>query len=415
MNFLVPWIVTLTLFHSEKQYKRRLSKWSLDKNVKIEEMRAIILAHDHRKQQGKESDFYVRRRRVYHHKLARCRRLLADERRPHGYNQIVVDNIFRQILAGDKCSRDIRCFTPASDDPNLEKRSVTLEDDPETHKLGFTSASDSLSREEAFSRERDGWICPNPSCTEEAFDRFGDLEVHFADHNRSPESRAKDSHPAPSMMKQITGWEPSNGSSGLLQEVQQPWNPFDKETQWAQWITDVSTWRPQYPVNDCSLPLDPLLCQADNDTVSSPLITMEDLMAEAAELFKDCPNTNLVNSETLEEPSASAVESSSCNDHPPTANAESPEHPIVQNDECKLKTTPRPRLQYVCERTNPSSGEICKAIFSRGYDRKRHNRTVHGDDNQKIPCMICGGNKHFKRRDGLLKHTRLSHPDIDQL
>ena len=211
---------------SVKQYKRRLSRWRLDKNVKLEEMAAILLAKDHRKGQGKESVFFVRRQQVNGKKILRYRRLLADTHKLRQYSQTVVDKYFERILTGRDQSQDIRCFTPIPDDPNLDKGDATLANDPEINIGDFPSVSQGLKRESAFSQESGGWCCPHHNCTEYAFDRFGDLEVHFADHYRSPESRQEDNHPAPSMLNQVTGWTSYNQSSDISFETWQHWNPF---------------------------------------------------------------------------------------------------------------------------------------------------------------------------------------------
>ncbi|KAL8917908.1 MAG: hypothetical protein Q9172_005639 [Xanthocarpia lactea] len=56
---------------TERQYKRRISDWGLDKNVKDEEMRSIIEVEAMRLRQGKQSAFYVRDRRVDRKKIDR--------------------------------------------------------------------------------------------------------------------------------------------------------------------------------------------------------------------------------------------------------------------------------------------------------------------------------------------------------
>lgn len=56
---------------TERQYKRRISDWHFDKNVKDEEMRAIIATEALRLQQGKRSVFYVRDRQVDSKKIDR--------------------------------------------------------------------------------------------------------------------------------------------------------------------------------------------------------------------------------------------------------------------------------------------------------------------------------------------------------
>ncbi|KAL9599601.1 MAG: hypothetical protein Q9219_003757 [cf. Caloplaca sp. 3 TL-2023] len=65
---------------SERQYKRRISEWHLDKNVKEDEMRAIIAMEAMRLRQGKESTFYVRGHPVDPTKIKRfARRKRIDQ------------------------------------------------------------------------------------------------------------------------------------------------------------------------------------------------------------------------------------------------------------------------------------------------------------------------------------------------
>ncbi|KAI4184136.1 MAG: hypothetical protein L6R41_004959 [Letrouitia leprolyta] len=59
---------------TERQYKRRISEWRLDKNVKDDEMRAIIAVQNSRLRQGKASKFYVRGREVGALKIKRFAR-----------------------------------------------------------------------------------------------------------------------------------------------------------------------------------------------------------------------------------------------------------------------------------------------------------------------------------------------------
>ncbi|KAL9035968.1 MAG: hypothetical protein Q9180_004570 [Flavoplaca navasiana] len=58
-------------YATERQYKRRITEWQLDKNVKDEEMRAIIAVEAMRLRQGKKSTFHVRGRRVDRKKIDR--------------------------------------------------------------------------------------------------------------------------------------------------------------------------------------------------------------------------------------------------------------------------------------------------------------------------------------------------------
>ncbi|KAI4268112.1 MAG: hypothetical protein LQ337_008032 [Flavoplaca oasis] len=58
-------------YATERQYKRRITEWQLDKNVKDEEMRAIIAVEAMRLRQGKKSTFHVRGRIVNRKKIDR--------------------------------------------------------------------------------------------------------------------------------------------------------------------------------------------------------------------------------------------------------------------------------------------------------------------------------------------------------
>ena len=59
---------------TERQYKRRISEWRLDKNIKDDEMRAIIATQSWRLRHGKASKFYVRGREVDAQKIKRFAR-----------------------------------------------------------------------------------------------------------------------------------------------------------------------------------------------------------------------------------------------------------------------------------------------------------------------------------------------------
>ncbi|KAL8717035.1 MAG: hypothetical protein Q9225_005690 [Loekoesia sp. 1 TL-2023] len=88
---------------TERQYKRRISEWRLDKNVKEDEMKAIIATEATRLRQGKQSAFYVRGRQVHSMKIKR----FAQRKR-----------IDRSNCAGDTCTSlppGVRCITPPTD------------------------------------------------------------------------------------------------------------------------------------------------------------------------------------------------------------------------------------------------------------------------------------------------------------
>lgn len=58
----------------ERQYKRKISSWRLDKKVKDHEMRAILAVRTSRNARGKKSVFCVRGRRVDPAKIDRFAR-----------------------------------------------------------------------------------------------------------------------------------------------------------------------------------------------------------------------------------------------------------------------------------------------------------------------------------------------------
>ncbi|KAI4265078.1 MAG: hypothetical protein L6R35_007211 [Caloplaca aegaea] len=90
---------------TERQYKRRISAWSLDKNIKDDEMRAIIAIRVRRLRRGKQSLFYVRDRQVNPKKIARFARRKGINW--NHYNE--ADSDHRML------SQAIRCTTPPSD------------------------------------------------------------------------------------------------------------------------------------------------------------------------------------------------------------------------------------------------------------------------------------------------------------
>jgi len=62
----------MCLVSSERQYKRRIAQWGLDKKVKHNEMRAIVRIEKKRKmQEGKDTTFRVRTRPVDPKKIKR--------------------------------------------------------------------------------------------------------------------------------------------------------------------------------------------------------------------------------------------------------------------------------------------------------------------------------------------------------
>ncbi|KAL8917257.1 MAG: hypothetical protein Q9208_008033 [Pyrenodesmia sp. 3 TL-2023] len=109
---------------TERQYKRRISEWRLDKNVKDDEMRAIITLEAERIQHGKASIFYVRDRRVDPQKIKRF------ARRKKLNQHICTDSAPSRLPPG------VRCVTPSSDFLTMDTRpsqpSCCASDTPDT-------------------------------------------------------------------------------------------------------------------------------------------------------------------------------------------------------------------------------------------------------------------------------------------
>lgn len=93
---------------TERQYKRKIAAWRLDKNIKDEEMRAIISLQRRRKgEEGKESIFYVRDRLVDKRKINRfAQRKAVGEEASFSGSELI-----------ESLSLDIQCYTPTSKDP----------------------------------------------------------------------------------------------------------------------------------------------------------------------------------------------------------------------------------------------------------------------------------------------------------
>ncbi|GAM89832.1 hypothetical protein ANO11243_078710 [Dothideomycetidae sp. 11243] len=70
---------------------------------------------------------------------------------------------------------------------------------------------------------------------------------------------------------------------------------------------------------------------------------------------------------------------------------------------------------HKCNRTNPTTGKPCNAIFSRPYDLTRHEDTIHNRKKDKVRCEYCREERTFSRNDALTRHMRVVHPEIDHL
>lgn len=69
---------------------------------------------------------------------------------------------------------------------------------------------------------------------------------------------------------------------------------------------------------------------------------------------------------------------------------------------------------YKCELSiTPGTGRPCNTIFSRPYDLSRHEAVFHKGQSQKVRCHICPEGTTFTRADGLTRHFRLWHPELE--
>ncbi|KAL8708675.1 MAG: hypothetical protein Q9220_006500 [cf. Caloplaca sp. 1 TL-2023] len=103
-------------FHAtERQYRRRISAWDLDKNVKDDEMRAMIAMANARSQQGKRSVFFLRGRQVDEKKIDRFAQRKKVDRNGG------LDATWTQKLPDH-----VRCITPTGDIPTAPEISNPL-------------------------------------------------------------------------------------------------------------------------------------------------------------------------------------------------------------------------------------------------------------------------------------------------
>ena len=140
---------------TERQYKRRISDWHLDKNVKDEEMRTIIAVDAMRLRQGKKSTFHVRGRLVDRKKIDRfVRRKRIDRGALEGLPGMQHFTTTSHYSASDCISllpKHVRCSTPPDDRPPI----IYLSEDPGrgTSNRGLIHGNTSGTR--GFKRARD--------------------------------------------------------------------------------------------------------------------------------------------------------------------------------------------------------------------------------------------------------------------
>ncbi|KAL8844967.1 MAG: hypothetical protein Q9176_000639 [Flavoplaca citrina] len=106
-------------YATERQYKRRITEWQLDKNVKDEEMRAIIAVEAVRHRQGKKSTFHVRGRLFDQKKIGRfVRRKRIDRSALDSLPGMQQSTNSTHHAASEYASilpESVRCSTPPDD------------------------------------------------------------------------------------------------------------------------------------------------------------------------------------------------------------------------------------------------------------------------------------------------------------
>ncbi|CAO1597792.1 hypothetical protein XANCAGTX0491_001587 [Xanthoria calcicola] len=115
---------------TERQYKRRISDWHLDKNVKDKEMRTIIAVDAMRLRQGKKSTFHVRGRLIDRKKIDRfVQRKRIDRGALESLPGMQHLTSMSHYSASDCMSllpENVRCSTPPDDRPPI----IYVSEDP---------------------------------------------------------------------------------------------------------------------------------------------------------------------------------------------------------------------------------------------------------------------------------------------
>ncbi|KAL8782173.1 MAG: hypothetical protein Q9213_005644 [Squamulea squamosa] len=134
---------------TERQYKRRISEWHLDKNVKDEEMRAIIAVEAIRLRQGKKSTFYVRGRLVDPKKIDRFSQRKRIDRGAldslPGMQQFTTTSYHPSSDYFSMLPANVRCSTPSNNGSNLLEI-ITLQAGRETTDCRMTHGSTSRTK-----------------------------------------------------------------------------------------------------------------------------------------------------------------------------------------------------------------------------------------------------------------------------
>ena len=66
-----------------------------------------------------------------------------------------------------------------------------------------------------------------------------------------------------------------------------------------------------------------------------------------------------------------------------------------------------------CDEINPYTGKLCNVEFSRPYDLTRHKYVVHSPRKKSVRCKHCMEEKVFSGNNGLARHMRVVHPEVD--
>ena len=90
--------------------------------------------------------------------------------------------------------------------------------------------------------------------------------------------------------------------------------------------------------------------------------------------------------------------------------------PLSQKQRVSMSSNRAPQLaqtqRFECQKINPNRGRPCATTFTRIYDLSRHDATVHNPKKEVFKCWNCTKVPDFSRRDGLMRHTRVVHPDV---
>ncbi|KAJ5291427.1 hypothetical protein N7478_000678 [Penicillium angulare] len=79
---------------------------------------------------------------------------------------------------------------------------------------------------------------------------------------------------------------------------------------------------------------------------------------------------------------------------------------------CRDTTLRNSQAGPKCERLNLSTGKPCNYVFSRSYELTRHEDSIH-NAKQRVRCQLCAKETTFSRNDGLTRHIRQAHREVD--